>query len=114
METFRTRLIDAMRMRCVSAADLSRQSGLSKAQISQYVNGKVEARQNALHRLAVALNVSESWLMGNDVPLYRVDLTPSLEDQMKVALFGGDGEVTDEMWNEVKAFAEFVKQKYKR
>lgn len=60
METFRTRLIDAMRMRCVSAADLSRQSGLSKAQISQYVNGKVEARQNALHRLAVALNVSES------------------------------------------------------
>ena len=30
---------------------------------------------------------------------------------IKVALFGGDGEVTDEMWEEVKQFAAFVKQK---
>lgn len=30
-------------------------------------------------------------------------------DDLKVALFGGDGEVTDEMWEEVKQFAQFVK-----
>lgn len=38
----------------------------------------------------------------------------SAEDEVKVALFGGDGEVTDEMWEEVKKFADYVKNKYKR
>ena len=36
------------------------------------------------------------------------------EDDIKVALFGGSGEVTDEMWQEVKNFAEFVKNKNKK
>lgn len=33
------------------------------------------------------------------------------ENEIKVALFGGDGIVTDEMWQEVKNFVAFVKQK---
>ena len=33
---------------------------------------------------------------------------------LKFALFGGDGGITDEMLDEVKAFAEFVKNKYKK
>lgn len=32
------------------------------------------------------------------------------DDDLKVALFGGSGEVTDDMWDEVKKFAEFIKQ----
>ena len=39
--------------------------------ISQYVAGKVEPRQNALYILGQALNVSEAWLMGCDVPMER-------------------------------------------
>ncbi len=38
--------------------------------------------------------------------------SPSVSDEeIKFALFGG-GEITDEMWAEVKRYAEFVKQKY--
>lgn len=33
------------------------------------------------------------------------------ESEIKVALFGGDNEVSDEMWQEVKNFIAFVKQK---
>ena len=33
------------------------------------------------------------------------------DDDIKFALFGGDGEITDEMYDEVKRFAEFVKQR---
>ena len=69
--TFQKRLLEAMDMRGVKAADLSRLSGLSKAQISQYMNGRHEARQIALHKLAVALCVSESWLMGCEVSVER-------------------------------------------
>lgn len=35
------------------------------------------------------------------------------EEDLQVALFGGEDEVTPEMWDEVKRFAEFVKEKHK-
>lgn len=34
------------------------------------------------------------------------------EQEIKVALFGGDGEVSDEMWQEVKEFVAYVKHKH--
>jgi phage repressor protein C with HTH and peptisase S24 domain len=46
---------------------------ISKADLSQYVNDKVEPRQDKLYILAQALNVSEAWLMGFDVPLVKQD-----------------------------------------
>ena len=48
--------------------------------------------------------MSVNYLLGRD---------EDVERDLKVALFGGDGEVTDEMWEEVKNFAEFVKAKNK-
>ena len=33
------------------------------------------------------------------------------DDEIKFALFGGDGEITDAMFDEVKRFAAFVKQR---
>lgn len=39
--------------------------------LSQYVSGKVEPGQNKLSILGEALNISEAWLMGFDVPIER-------------------------------------------
>lgn len=39
---------------------------------------------------------------------------PPTEENIKVALFGGDKEVTDEMWDEVKNFIEYVKSRNNR
>lgn len=39
-------------------------------------------------------------------------ISESTDEVLKVALFGGDTEVTDEMWHEVMNYAEFLKQKY--
>ena len=39
--------------------------------------------------------------------------TPT-EDEIKISLFGGSSEVTDEMWDEVKKFVEFIKSKKER
>lgn len=44
---------------------------LAKNDLSQYVNGKVEPGQEKLTILGLALNVSEAWLMGFDVPMDR-------------------------------------------
>lgn len=44
---------------------------LNKSDLSQYVSGKVEPGQDKLTILGLALNVSEAWLMGFDVPMER-------------------------------------------
>ena len=58
-----------MSLRGMRAADLARDTGLSKARISQYTNGIYEPKQKALCQIAKALHVNELWLMGNDVPM---------------------------------------------
>lgn len=44
---------------------------MNKSDISQYVSGKVEPSQEKLVVLGMALNVTESWLMGFDTALER-------------------------------------------
>ena len=44
---------------------------LGLADISAYVNGKYSPAQKKLALLGLALNVSEGWLMGLDVPMER-------------------------------------------
>lgn len=46
---------------------------LAKNDLSQYVNGKVEPNQERVYILAKALDVSEAWLLGYDVPKQRVN-----------------------------------------
>ena len=68
-DTFRNRFIEAMRIREMRQVDVAEKSGLDKAQISQYKTGKYEPMQDALYKLATALNVNVAWLMGHDVPM---------------------------------------------
>ena len=68
-DTFQHRFIEAMNIRGLRQVDVAERSGLDKAQISQYKNGKYEPMQDALSKLAQALNVNIVWLMGHDVPM---------------------------------------------
>jgi transcriptional regulator with XRE-family HTH domain len=71
-ETFQDRLNQALEIRDMKPVELSQRTGLSKARISQYTNGVYKAKQKALYLIARALNVSEAWLMGHDVPMERL------------------------------------------
>lgn len=42
-----------------------------KSSLSQYINGKAALGQEKIYILALALNVSEGWLLGYDVSPYR-------------------------------------------
>ena len=46
---------------------------LAKNDLSQYVSGKVEPKQDKLSILGLALDVSEAWLAGYNVPMTRND-----------------------------------------
>lgn len=55
---------------------------LKKNDLSQYVSGKVEPKQDKLSILGLALNVNEVWLMGYNVPAGRKELE-KLEQQLQ-------------------------------
>jgi transcriptional regulator with XRE-family HTH domain len=65
------RLREAMRMAGKKQADLVRETGLNRGTVSRYLSGEVEPRHEATHKLAKALDVSEMWLFGYDVPMQR-------------------------------------------
>lgn len=60
---------------------------LAKNDLSQYVSGKVEPKQDKLSILGLALNVSEAWLAGYNVPMARNDNITSIAVQ-KFPLLG--------------------------
>ena len=78
MPEFKERLDEAMRIRDISAAELSRISKVNEGAISQYRAGKYKASQRSLDKLARALNVSIAWLMGADVPMTDEPTAPTL------------------------------------
>lgn len=69
MENFNIRLQKAMNIRNIKASELSEKAKIPKSAISQYLSGLYEAKQKSIFKLATALNVSEGWLMGLDVPM---------------------------------------------
>lgn len=80
MKTTAQRLHEIMEEQNLSQSDVIRRAKpfaekynakLTRPDLSQYYNGKVIPTQNKLFLLAAALNVSEAWLMGYDVPRTR-------------------------------------------
>lgn len=71
VDTFSNRLKTAMRIRDIKATELSVKTGIAKSSLSEYINGKYEAKQDGVYLLAKALNINEAWLMGLDVPMER-------------------------------------------
>ena len=65
------RLKEAMEASKMKQADLARATGLSKGGISNYVIGRYEPKSDIISKLSKALNCSEMWLMGYDVPKER-------------------------------------------
>lgn len=76
MDIFKDRLIEAMTLRGMRASELAKRTGLSKARISQYVNGKFIPKSDAILLIAEVLQVSELWLMGKTSDMEAID-TPS-------------------------------------
>ena len=87
-ETFKDRLNKAMALRNMKAIDLSEKTGISKARISQYVNGIYTPKSKSTYIIAQALNVSETWLMGIDVPMepQKAEIENAPSDTTKSAL----------------------------
>lgn len=71
MAIFKERLREAMATKGVKAVELSEKTGIPKSSISYYLSGTNVPKQDRIFLLAKALEVSEAWLLGYDVPAAR-------------------------------------------
>ena len=68
MSTFSERMNKAMDFNNITQSELCRMTGIPKSAISQYLSGSFKPKQDRLLLIANALDVSEAWLLGIDVP----------------------------------------------
>ncbi len=88
--------------------------GVERSSIGKYETG-TQPSTEIISRLADFFDVSVDYLLGrsdNPVKPAKEPKSKISDDDVKVALFGGDSEVTDEMWNEVQNFVDYVKSKH--
>lgn len=74
VDTFANRLNKAITLRNMKPIELSEKTGIDKSKISSYMSGRYKAKQDGVYLLAQALNVSEVWLMGYDVPMEAIPI----------------------------------------
>lgn len=101
------RILDLMEKTKTTDIMLIKSIGLSNGQVGKWRNGTAKPSAENIKKLADYFNVSTDYLLG------RTDEENS-KDALKFALFHGSDGVTDEMYEEVLLFAEFVKEKYNK
>lgn len=63
------RIEKALSMRNMKQSDLCKLANVPKSSLCLYLKGAYEPKQDRVFKMANVLNVSESWLMGYDVPI---------------------------------------------
>lgn len=67
----RDRLREALSVRGIKASALCEKTDIPKGAISYYLSGKSSPKADRLNLISQALNISEAWLLGYDVPMER-------------------------------------------
>lgn len=99
-----TRLIDSQDK---TQLQLASALGVSASSVSYWCNGEKMPRMDKIEQIAKFLDVSKSELLEEHVVNTYI---PSDAD-IQFALFGGRDEITAKMYEEVKSFAAYVKQR---
>lgn len=68
---FKDRLKEVLDKRGLRAVDLMDMTGVPKSAISFYLAGKSKPKADRIYIIAQALDISEAWLLGYDVPMAR-------------------------------------------
>ena len=85
--------------------------GLNRSAVAKWKGGGKPNGSTAA-RLAEYFGVTTDYLLGQSDEKQPGNMTRVVSDEeIKFALFGGDGEITDAMYDEVKQFAAFIKQR---
>ncbi|MBO5968979.1 MAG: helix-turn-helix domain-containing protein [Clostridia bacterium] len=105
----RDRLTEALKIRGMKAIDLSEKLDISRGTISYYMSGKSSPKADRLNLISQALNVSEAWLLGYDVPMER---TTEQKKNDNIVRFVAQMRKENNFYNIVSELAELPPEQY--
>lgn len=82
--------------------------GIRNKTVDNWKRGRSKSYYKIIRELADFFDVTPNYLLD---PTSTERVLPPTDEEIKFALFNGSEGVTDEMYEEVKAFAEFVKKR---
>lgn len=104
--------IRELRKKCgITMKELGEKIGVAESTVSQYETGKRQPDYETLLKLGEYFGVTVDFLLGAEKSPTKEGERNVSDEDIKFALFGGDGEITDAMFEEVRQFAEFVKNR---
>ena len=96
--------------RNINITTMCKESGASRGSLTDLKFGRKQSLSiDTLTKIATYFGVSVDYLAGKENAPTKSGERQVSDDDIKFALFGGDGEITDAMYEEVKQFAAFVK-----
>ena len=104
----------------VKNLELAAYLGVTGNVVTEWFGGRCRSFVKYAHAIAAFFSLPVEALWDAESPIGTAPAAPpsrpdkKTEEELKVALFGGDGEVTDEMWEEVRSFAAFLKEKHRQ
>lgn len=85
--------------------------GVSNTCVSNWEKGLSRPDADMIQKLCGILHLQANDFYGTGGMPAESGRRPVSDEDIKFALFGGDGEITDAMFDEVKRFAAFLKQR---
>lgn len=110
---FYERFVKLCQMRGVTPSRAAQDAGISKSAVTKWKNDPAARPSGTvLAKLTEYFGMTTSELLGegavSDAP------RPVTDEEIKFALFGGSEGITQEMYDEVRSFAAFVKNRERR
>lgn len=91
--------------RKMNITEMCKICAIPRASLTDFKMGRIKSLSaSTLQKIAEHFSVSVEYLLSGEAPL-------SDGEKLKIALFGGDGCVTDEMLLEVMRYAAYVKER---
>ena len=108
---FGDRIRNARKAAGLTQRQLADSLGVSNTSISNWEKGLSRPGADMIQKLCAYLSLQPNYFYGTDSAPADTGKRTVSDDDIKFALFGGDGDITDEMFDEVKRFAQFVKHR---
>ena len=67
----KNRIKEALSARGLKQVELCEKTGIKKSALNSWISQRWQPKQDSLYKIAQALDVSEMWLAGYDVPMER-------------------------------------------
>lgn len=114
---FFDRFKELCRLRGVTPTKAALEAGINKSTVTYWrKNAEAKPTGQVAERLCTYFGITMSELYGDSANPLREDASPkrtggATDEEIRFALFGGTEGITDEMFDEVKRFAQFVKER---